>query len=252
MSPSHPLLSWIRTKLQDLFFPLRMHLGRKIMYDCQRQIVQISCHTLVKGPCSEQELEAMRYVAAHTKVLLPWIHRIYRRREGLYIAMDFVRGEGLDKLWPNLNYEESRRAVEVVCKQITALHAITVPPQLGLSVASCEGGAVRDGILSLSPLGPFPTVTDFYKCLEQNPNLDAYRQIWDSAGAAKARCVLSHADIAPRNIIRRTVDGELVLIDWEFAGWWPKYWDRVKWHSSDFPEVEGWVGMMHEAMSMEW
>ncbi|SPO01160.1 uncharacterized protein DNG_03907 [Cephalotrichum gorgonifer] len=41
------------------------------------------------------------------------------------------------------------------------------------------------------------------------------------------RVVFTHADLAPRNIIVR--DGKIVgLLDWEDAGWYPEYWEYVK------------------------
>lgn len=66
------------------------------------------------------------------------------------------------------------------------------------------------------------------------------------------RVVFTHADLAPRNIIVR--DGKIVgLLDWEDAGWYPEYWEYVKffqragadlgdwWRYADdiFPETRG-------------
>ncbi|KAK4553848.1 hypothetical protein LTR86_009023 [Recurvomyces mirabilis] len=244
--PPH-LLHTLKTLLQDLLFPLRMHFGRKIISSPQRQIVRISRHTLIKGPCSDQELEAMVYVSSHTTVSLPRVQRVYRQSRGrMYIAMDFIRGGRLDELWPDLDQKERRGAVGEVCEMLRKLHAIPVPRELGLAISSIEGGALHDGIFGPSPLGPFTSIQEFHDRLEGNPNVDQYREIWDSPQAEASRSVLSHADIAPRNLIRRDEDGELVLIDWEFSGWWPEYWERVKWHFTDFPETEGWVGMMDE------
>ena len=248
MSPLTTLLRWFKRKLEDLLFPLRLHLGRKIMFDSRRQIVQVSPTELIKGPCSEQELEAMLYVSSRTAVHLPRVHRIYRRRRGMYIAMDFVRGERLDKVWPGLSKDERKGVVGEICGRLKELHAITVPSTLGLAIASCDGGAVHDGILSTSSLGPFATLSDFRDLLQTSPNLTAYREMWDSPQAEKAGCVLTHVDIAPRNIIRRDSDGALVIIDWEFSGWWPEYWERIKYHFADFPETPEWTALMDEAM----
>ncbi|KAK5118890.1 hypothetical protein LTR62_000100 [Meristemomyces frigidus] len=242
------LHKWLRRKLEDLLFPLRMRLGRKIMYGSQRQIVQVSSTELIKGPCTEQEVEAMRYVAARTAVPLPRIHRLYRRREGLYIAMEFVRGKRLDKIWVDLDSEGKKRLVREVSGLISLMKSVPVPRGLGLVVASIEGGVVRDGIWGPTPIGPFASFEEFRSALRKNPNLIPYRHLWDRADQDDIRAVLTHADIAPRNIIRRDSDGVLVFIDWELAGWWPDYWEHIKWQFSDFPPLPGWVKLMDEML----
>lgn len=39
--------------------------------------------------------------------------------------------------------------------------------------------------------------------------------------------VFSHGDFAPRNIMVKD-DRVVGLLDWEYAGWYPEYWDFVK------------------------
>jgi hypothetical protein len=37
--------------------------------------------------------------------------------------------------------------------------------------------------------------------------------------------VFGHGDITARNVLRSAASGEAVLIDWEWAGWYPRGWD---------------------------
>lgn len=53
----------------------------------------------------------MLYASSETSVHIPRIHRTYTRRDGLYIAMDFVHGKCLDRLWPQLGDAEKRKLV---------------------------------------------------------------------------------------------------------------------------------------------
>ncbi|KAI0393458.1 hypothetical protein F5Y17DRAFT_458920 [Xylariaceae sp. FL0594] len=49
------------------------------------------------------------------------------------------------------------------------------------------------------------------------------------------RVVLSHCDLAPRNIMVQ--DGTITgLIDWEFCGWYPEYWEYVKFFQRSGPD----------------
>ncbi len=36
-----------------------------------------------------------------------------------------------------------------------------------------------------------------------------------------------HGDITARNVLRSTTTGQAVLIDWEWAGWYPRPWDQA-------------------------
>ncbi|KAG8418978.1 hypothetical protein J3459_011838 [Metarhizium acridum] len=238
-------------KLEEWLLPIRMRIGNKIMYDEQRKIVQVSGRKLIKGPCSQQELEAMQYAASRTSVPLPRIHRTYQSRQGLFIAMDYIQGESLEDLWARLTNEEKRKTVA----QLWDSH------QLG-------GGPVRDGALGVeddgpSGLGPFIDSSDFLSVLDERTDFAEFHRQPDRVGFV-------HADICPRNIIR-TADGKLYLIDWEFAGWWPlckekspscfdpgnmllkSYadWERMKWHFADFPPMPDFISLMDEFSAEE-
>ncbi|PHH75276.1 hypothetical protein CDD80_2493 [Ophiocordyceps camponoti-rufipedis] len=229
---------------QDWTLALRLRLGTKIMYDDVRKIVRVSASQVIKGPCSEQELEAMEYALKHTSVCLPRIHRTYRRKDGLFIAMDYVQGTQLDHLWPGLDDAARRGVVEKIWRSVKMLHACRPPAELGgVTTASVSGGSVRDGILGVDDTGavsagPFMSADDFEDFVKGNGDVEGFPR-WP------ARTGLVHADLTPRNIIV-TPDGRVCFIDWEFAGWWPLYWERVKWHFTDFPPTPEWVNLMDE------
>ncbi|EFZ03393.1 aminoglycoside 3'-phosphotransferase/choline kinase domain protein [Metarhizium robertsii] len=236
-------------RLEEWLLPIRMRLGRKIMYDEQRKIVQVSSRQLIKGPCSQQELEAMQYAASSTSVPLPRIHRTYQLRQGLFIAMDYIRGESLEDLWARLTDEEKRKAVAQVWDSVRQLHACRPPSGLGgMAAASVGGGPVRDGALGVEDdgpagLGPFVESADFVSVVDERTDFAEFPRQPDQVAFV-------HADICPRNIIR-AADGKLYLIDWEFAGWWPLYWERMKWHFADFPPMPDFIRLMDEFSAEE-
>ncbi|OQO12007.1 hypothetical protein B0A48_02646 [Cryoendolithus antarcticus] len=173
---------------------------------------------------------------------------MYRRKKGrdsgLWICMEFIHGESMADMWGRAVEPIRRMWVRKVMESVKRLRRLGPPKDLGVLVASIEGGGVIDGILSEGEVGPFATVTAFRELLQSDPNLEQYSNSWNSD--KEVDCVLTHAHLAPRNIILRSSDGEPVIIDWEFAGWWPEYWERIKWHFADFPETPGWVEMMDE------
>ena len=206
-------------KLQDWLLPLRLRLGQKLLYSKDFKIVRVSRSELIKGPCLSQELEAMEYVSANTTICLPRIHRTYTRADGLYIAMDFVRGDRLDDLWPHISDEEKRKLVIQVQEVVAKLHECAPPVALGdVAVASARGGPVSDGAFGIEGhramvRGPFQDVDGFEDFLVDNPNAQGFERF-------PGRVTFVHADLAPRSVIRKP-SGELCIISWDFAGWWP-------------------------------
>lgn len=245
------LYALIKRMLEDWLFPLRLRLGRRIKYDAQRKIVQVSPTELWKGPCSAQELEAMQFVCAHcpaSVVRIPRVRRAYRRRkEGLFIAMDFIAGPTLERLWPALSEGEKRSAVQDIWSQVRQLRTLPAPEDFVVGSAR-SGSGVRDGaLLQDHAVGPFTHLEEFESLLRENPNVAEFAHFWDDdeRKPAHSRTVFAHADLSPRNIIRAK-DGALFIIDWEFGGWWPAYWECVKWHFADFPPCQGWTELMDE------
>ena len=104
--------------------------------------------------------------------------------------------------------------------------------------ASCNNmsvcGIVGDPVSCEVPVpgrkftGPFPDDHTFRKTIGEAYYANAGRrrtpeEVTDSLPSSSSS-VLSHCDLAPRNIL---VDGGKItgIIDWEFAGWYPEYWE---------------------------
>ncbi|KAI9146783.1 protein kinase-like protein [Paramyrothecium foliicola] len=226
------LFNILTSKIEDWVLHIRMLCGRKIMYHDVRKIIQISRRQLIKGPCTHQELEAMRYTAAHTTVCLPQIIRVYDRGEKVFIIMEFIQGETLDKLWPAFTQNERQRVVAEIWESVCQLHMCQPPSEIGQLIAgSITGGPVCEGALGVADdgareIGPFTEAEEFLSVLKKSPNL-----IQDQLYPERVGFV--YGDLALRNIIMKD-DGHLCFLDWESAGWWPLYWECVKWYFNDF------------------
>ena len=61
--------------------------------------------------------------------------------------------------------------------------------------------------------------------------------------------VLTHLDLHPQNLIV-SPDGRLWVVDWEFAGWLPEYWDYTRSWKSITPHGSGqeWWDMLQEVI----
>lgn len=77
--------------------------------------------------------------------------------------------------------------------------------------------------------GPFEDESDFNEFtldfLRGTPL--AVQKPLTEAFSNQSRVLLTHGDLSPRNIIVK--EGRVqALLDWEFAGWYPEYWEYVK------------------------
>jgi len=141
--------------------------------------------------------------------------------------MDFIEGRTLEEVWPDISVEEKQD----ICQQLQGiLKAMrSFQPETG-TIGSCSGGKVRDcRRISEYISGPFPDEEAF-----NNAFFDLVTTTPTTIRTALARrlrtdhrVVFTHGDLTQHNIIIR--NNKIVgLIDWEYAGWYPEYWEYVK------------------------
>ena len=147
--------------------------------------------------------------------------------------MKYVLGDSLETVWSSniLSPEEKRTIVKQAAGYINQLRRLE-PPQKGI-VASAELGRCLDYRVGYKPFGPFISNEEFHSFLRGYVLLENCTQVF---GESVTRChnrryrtCFSHGDICLRNIIVR--DGKIVaMVDWQFAGWYPEYWEYTKAH----------------------
>ncbi|KFY32517.1 hypothetical protein V493_00122 [Pseudogymnoascus sp. VKM F-4281 (FW-2241)] len=154
-----------------------------------------------------------------------------------YIVMDYVEGEGLDGCWARLDAEERAD----VASQVAAM--IGEMGNFKLSVPGPTGGARRCWGTWFSDFGAasFQTIGDMEGWF--NHKLDICNEYGQSVPNTPRfefkEVVLTHQDIAPRNIIL-DASGRAWLIDWAYAGAYPPGFERAalaqqaKYHDPEF------------------
>lgn len=170
-----------------------------------------------------EEFEALKH-ARTLGVPVPAVHEF--SSETRTILMDFVEGASLESVWPTMSESEKKSIARKLGRFIslmrsdrqaeTYIGSINGPVHDCRRFGDCTGGpftdetAFNDFILNLFAACPNP--------------------IRDSL-AAKMRTDhgirFTHGDLTPRNIIVK--DGEIMgVVDWEYAGWYPEYFEYVK------------------------
>ncbi|PYI29849.1 kinase-like protein [Aspergillus indologenus CBS 114.80] len=180
------------------------------------------------------EAEAMRLVSKHTSVPVPEVFFTEFGHGYGSIYMTRIPGSPLEEKWDTLD-EKSK---ESVCLQvwglISKIRTIPRPSELqGLFQCAADGSLSRDPLLEdlRDPGRPLMNDSDlrtriferYYACGGRRFE----HQLPDMLPRSDCT-VFTHADIAPRNIMvdeRNTVTG---ILDWEYAGWYPDYWEYAQ------------------------
>ncbi|KAF1838177.1 kinase-like protein [Decorospora gaudefroyi] len=200
--------------------------------------IPISKHQILKTGYSVHLMEAatMIYVAQNTSIPVPKVYSSFIHKNRAYIIMERIRGKDLASAWKSLSKESLQKILSQLKDIIQELRSIEPPPQTG--VESCVGGSLYDSRLphGTPRLGPFKTPREFHRWLRNDAEASQLRdsitkQEADDIKAMVAQQdgewpnpVFTHCDLNPSNILIR--GQEIVgIIDWEFAGWYPPYWE---------------------------
>jgi hypothetical protein len=229
--------------------------ARKIISDkSASKIVAIGDHFIVKyGPQVDLlEGETMLFLQKSSSVPVPRIYALFKspNKEIKYIVMERIKGQDLSLIWTKLD-----RATKESLKQ--KLRCIfTELRQLKSPGGYCSVGhrGLPDGIFwtknASHPFdGPFETEADLNKAMVEKyvedglskHKADFYTRTFKEV-LQNHPPVFTHADFQRKNVMIRSspksptdYEGELsysemkiVIIDWEFGGWYPSYWEYAR------------------------
>ena len=214
-----------------------------------QRVVGVGLHFVVKyGSGVElKEGQNMLYVQQVTRVSVPRVYALFRESETgeKYIVMERINGRRLDVEWGLLSQYEKH---VIACKLKASFEELRQLPSPG-GFCSVGKGPLLDDIFwtdgeSASLRGPFATESDLNQALlakylynnHSKYKADFYERALPSL--IKDGCAFfTHGDLQGKNILLgRQSEGserdqggfEITLIDWEFSGWYPSYWEFAK------------------------
>ncbi|KAI1131114.1 kinase-like protein [Nemania abortiva] len=206
------------------------------------------------------EEAALRIVREHTTIPVPEVYWTrYGTKNGYdygEIFMEHILGSSLDGIWDTLEPSTKERLCNEVWGFVEQLRKIPKPPEFETLYQCCaDGSPSRDILLQDLKSPPSPILDD--ESLRRRIN----ERYLDHNGGSYGEhlpdflphsdiSVFTHADLAPRNIMvdeSCTITG---LIDWEFSGWYPDYWEyaktQVQWLRRD------WIHWMDKTKPQDW
>ncbi|KIH91210.1 hypothetical protein SPBR_01904 [Sporothrix brasiliensis 5110] len=177
------------------------------------------------------EADALR-VASEAGLPAPRSHGTNVTPDGRnQIFMSYIEGQTLSAIWTELSTEEKRSYAKQLQQILKAMRA--VPPPADGYIGSCDGKMIREARMYMSYRAPAcygEEQFNHHLIASVHPELPQ-AIVKALAGRLekmpKHRVVLTHCDLAPRNIMVK--DGKITgLVDWADAGWYPEYWEYVK------------------------
>ncbi|EEU37261.1 uncharacterized protein NECHADRAFT_92249 [Fusarium vanettenii 77-13-4] len=188
--------------------------------------VPISKHLIVKSDSFVDLTEAatMRFVATNTSVPVPKVWCSFVRNGRVYIVMERIRGDCISTGWDERSQESRNKLLAQLKLLIENLRLLQPLP--GTGVESCTGGSLFDSRIARSGgrFGPFKTIQDFHLWLRDNLQPSEVEKPEQASQEDWNDPVLTHGDLNPSNILVRG-DEIVGIIDWEFSGWYPHYWE---------------------------
>ncbi|KAF5987228.1 kinase subdomain-containing protein [Fusarium coicis] len=181
----------------------------------------------------------MQFVAANTSIPIPTVLCSFVHSNRAHIVMQRIRGTSLAEAWGSLSEADLASIFAQLRRMLEELRAIM--PQNGAGVESCIGGSLRDSRIPRSRprFGPFKTIQDFHRWLREDLEPGSrpdhmedqdWKDIKEMATEEDGPWpppVFTHGDLSPFNILVRG-DQVVGIIDWEFAGWYPLYWEGIR------------------------
>lgn len=174
------------------------------------------------------EAKAMELVAETTSVLLPKVYCSFERNGITYIVMERIHGNAIGRNWDSRTAKSKADLLSQLRRYFIALRAI--PHPIPGMVAAADLTKLYDYRISSEPFGPFSSTREFHSFLRDNITAsnntpDEVKQMIQMQEETVCPVCFSHGDPSSSNFL--VVADKVVMIDFEFSGFMPSYWDYV-------------------------
>ncbi|KAK5999313.1 hypothetical protein QM012_005588 [Aureobasidium pullulans] len=183
------------------------------------------------------EAATMKFISENTSIPVPKVHCSFVHKGRTYILMERIKGNPIGKVVEKLKNEDQDKVFAQLRRMIDEMRSLPPP---STSVQSCTGGSLWDSRIGRckSRFGPFGTIQEFHLWLRDGFRFDDHKhkeRMKGEEGLEMGRMeamqdgpwpppVFTHADLNSGNILVRGND-IVGIIDWEFSGWYPDYWE---------------------------
>ncbi len=149
--------------------------------------------------------------------------------------MEYIKAPTLRSVWPKFSQRERLDVMRQLRDYIDQLRDLPLPDPH--RVQAVDGKSCYDERMG-GEYGPYATIDTFneawgYKLIPKK--YPEHREVFEKIAGRSWRIIFAHGDLGPHNLLWR--DGKIVaVIDWEFAGWLPEYWDYTRIFKVIYPD----------------
>ncbi|EPQ60153.1 hypothetical protein GLOTRDRAFT_67546 [Gloeophyllum trabeum ATCC 11539] len=207
-------------------------------YSGARRVIKIAWDTVTKSALNstaQQELLSTELVRTVTNIPVPRCGRLVEclTYTGVYLLQQFIPGRTLHDAWPTLSWWYRFRVSLTLRYYIYQLRQMSCrigsPPFPGPPSDDGQPKYCKGRLLNSFGCGPFRSYRELSRWY-QNRLLVMQRFRKQGLGVAPfdstAPLVFTHMDLHLRNLILGD-DGQLWVIDWEEAGWYPSWFEAA-------------------------
>ncbi|KAF2006804.1 kinase-like protein [Amniculicola lignicola CBS 123094] len=187
-----------------------------------------------------REEAALRLVGKLSDVPVPEVLYSHYSELGGDLFMSLIPGSTLKDLWDSLDEKTKERLCHDIWSLIGKIRQIPKPPECNnFFLCSADGSCSQDVYVEDLKSPPQPLVNDAAvraRIFERYYHFYGRRYTEEEILAMlphSQSSVFTHGDIAPQNIMVDSHTHKITgLIDWEFAGWYPDYWEYLRIHKA--------------------
>jgi hypothetical protein len=180
-------------------------------------------------PGVQDEIAAIR-LAEHLNIRVPNVLRVV---DDKWFLMEYINGATLLASWPQIGWFTAIRLALQLRHFVRALRTLASPTAGGLTSGICDS-LWLDDYFEVPPHSTPQQINSFFAFWLQYswekrrvyPNVEGYRAYGHLLPPQPTHFAFCHSDLAPRNLL---VDEQenLWVLDWQRAGYYPKYFEYV-------------------------
>ena len=202
------------------------------------------------------EAATMQYVAERKSIPVPKVYCAFPPDGRVSIVMERLRGEPITVAFEAMDEPGRSRLLCELKGYLDEMRRLPAPE--GAGVQSCVATSLYDSRISKPEprFGPFKTIEEFHLWLRDGLQMEDLKDGDHRAEAerviatqdnTKPPPVFTHGDLNLSNIL--VYDGRISgIIDWEFAGWYPYYWEYTSaWYGNRLRTT--WQGLLDNILT---
>ena len=213
-----------------------------------RKVVGVGQHFVVKYGLAVDliEGETMLFIQEATSMPVPRIYALFKDpiSKKAYIIMERIAGKSLDSEWPFLSQTQKDTITIKLRASFDEMRKLQSPGgYCSLGKRPLLDNVFWTGNTADTIAGPFETEAELNDAMIEKyifnnlPRMkaDFYRRAFPLIFHDHPP-VFTHGDLQQKNILVRKVpcsgkgeearfEYEIAILDWEFAGWYPSYWE---------------------------